>query len=120
MSEPPSENEPVKRKSRSIAILGGTGPAGLGIALRWARAGETIILGSRDAQRAQAAADKVKERLGPHANISGMENSAACAACDLLILTVPFEAQASLLNQLKPALPPCTILTHPPVPLAPG
>src|SRR5258708_10577993 len=120
MSEPPSENEPVKRKSRSIASLGGTGPAGLGIALRWARAGETIILGSRDAQRAQAAADKVKERLGPHANISGMENSPACAAADLLILTVPFEGQASLLKQLKPAIRSGSILIDATVPLAAG
>ena len=44
--------------SRSIAILGGTGPAGTGLGLRWARAGETIIIGSRDAQRAQEAADR--------------------------------------------------------------
>jgi NADPH-dependent F420 reductase len=120
MSEPANENELLKRKSRSIAILGGTGPAGLGIALRWARAGETIILGSRDAQRAQAAADNVKERVGPHANICGMENSAACAAADLLMLTVPFEGQASLLKQLKPAIRPGSVLIDATVPLAAG
>ena len=120
MSVVPDENESLKNNPRSIAILGGTGPAGQGLALRWARAGETIILGSRDAQRAQAAAAKVKERVGPHANISGMENSAACAASDLLVLTVPFEGQASLLKQLKPAIRPASILIDATVPLAAG
>ena len=120
MSDLPNENDLLKRNSRSIAILGGTGPAGMGVALRWARAGETIILGSRDAQRAQAAADKVKERLGPHANITGVENSAACAAADLLVLTVPFEGQASLLKELKPAIRSGSILIDATVPLAAG
>lgn len=120
MSDLRNENEPPKIKSRSIAILGGTGPAGLGIALRWARAGETIILGSRDAQRAETAATKLQERVGPHANMSGMENSAACAAADILMLTVPFEGQASLLKQLKPAISPGSILIDATVPLAAG
>ena len=48
--------------SRTIAILGGTGPAGTGLALRWARAGETIIIGSRDAQRAQQTAATINEK----------------------------------------------------------
>ena len=120
MSDLPNENESLTRKPRSVAILGGTGPAGLGIALRWVRAGETIILGSRDAQRAQAAADNIKDRVGPHANISGMENSAACAAAGLLVLTVPFEGQASLLKQLKPAIRSGSILIDATVPLAAG
>jgi 8-hydroxy-5-deazaflavin:NADPH oxidoreductase len=120
MSGHPREDDLLKRNSRSIAILGGTGPAGMGIALRWARAGESIILGSRDAHRAQAAADKVKERVGPHASISGMENNAACAAANILMLTVPFEGQASLLKQLKPAINPGSILIDATVPLAAG
>ncbi len=120
MSVVPNENESLKNNPRSIAILGGTGPAGLGLALRWIRAGETIILGSRDTQRAQAAADKVKERVGAHPNISGMENSAACAAANLLMLTVPFEGQASLLKQLKPVIRPGSILIDATVPLAAG
>lgn len=105
---------------RPIAILGGTGPAGTGIALRWARAGETIIIGSRDGQRAQDVAAKIKERAGPQAQISGMENGAACAAADILMLTVPFESQASLLKQLKPAIRPGSILIDATVPLAAG
>jgi NADPH-dependent F420 reductase len=104
--------------SRTIAILAGTGPAGTGLALRWARAGETIIIGSRDAQRAQQAAAKIKEKAGQESNISGMENSAACAAADLLMLTVPFEGQTALLKQLKPAIKEGSILIDATVPLA--
>lgn len=104
--------------SRPIAILGGTGPAGMGLALRWARAGETIVLGSRDAKRAEQAANKITKQASDNANISGMENSAACAASDLLVLTVPFEGQAALLKQLKPAIRPGSILIDATVPLA--
>ena len=84
--------------SRPIAILGGTGPAGTGLGLRWARAGETVIIGSRDAARAQNAVAEIKKKAGDTAQVSGVENSAACAETDLLVLTVPFEAQASLLK----------------------
>ncbi len=104
--------------SRPIAILGGTGPAGMGLALRWARAGETVILGSRDGERAQEAARKIKQRAGNEARISGLENSAACASADILVLTVPFEAQAALLKQLKPAIRPGSILIDATVALA--
>jgi NADPH-dependent F420 reductase len=105
-------------ESRPIAIIGGTGPAGMGFSLRWARAGEHIILGSRDAQRAQEAADTINRRAGSHSQVSGMENSAACAASDLLVLTVPFEGQAALLKQLKPAIRPGSILIDATVALA--
>ena len=106
--------------ARPIAILGGTGPAGRGLALRWARAGEIVIIGSREGQRAQETADRIKERVGDQARVSGMENSAACAAADLLVLTVPFEGQATLLKQLKPAIRPGSILIDATVALAAG
>ena len=104
--------------SRTIAVIGGTGPAGMGLALRWARAGEKVIIGSRDAARAEQTAEKIRQRVGPQAQVSGMENSAACAASDLLVLTVPFEGQAELLKQLKPAMRPGSILIDATVPLA--
>ena len=103
--------------TRSIAILGGTGPAGTGLALRWARAGQSIIIGSRDAQRAQQVAETIQQRAGS-ATVTGMENAAACAAADLLVLTVPFEGQAALLKQLKPAISEGSILVDATVPLA--
>ncbi len=104
--------------NRAIAVIGGTGPAGTGLALRWARAGETVIIGSRDAARAQQTAETIRKRVGANAQVSGMENSAACAASDLLVLTVPFEGQAALLKQLKPAIRPGSVLIDATVPLA--
>jgi NADPH-dependent F420 reductase len=104
--------------SRTIAVIGGTGPAGMGLAVRWARAGETIIIGSRDVARAQQTAEAIHKRAGANAQISGMENSAACASSDLLVLTVPFEGQAALLKQLKPAIRPGSVLIDATVPLA--
>jgi NADPH-dependent F420 reductase len=107
-----------RASARPIAIIGGTGPAGMGLAQRWARAGETIIIGSRDAQRAQQTAAAIQQKVGSAANVSGMENSAACAAVDILMLTVPFEGQAALLKQLKPAITEGSILIDATVPLA--
>jgi 8-hydroxy-5-deazaflavin:NADPH oxidoreductase len=104
--------------SRPIAILGGTGPAGMGLALRWARVGETIIIGSRSAERAQEAAEKISKRAGGDARVTGAANSTACAATDLLALTVPFEGQAGLLKELKPAFKAGSILIDATVPLA--
>lgn len=101
-----------------IAILGGTGPAGMGLALRWARAGETIVLGSRSEQRAQTAAVKIAKKIGRNACLSGVENAAACAAASILLLTVPFEGQAALLKELKPAIRPGSVLIDATVPLA--
>ena len=103
---------------RPIAIIGGTGPAGVGLALRWARAGETIIIGSRDEQRAQVAAAAIQLKAGSQANVTGMENSLACAAADILMLTVPFEGQATLLRQLKNSFTEGSILIDATVPLA--
>ena len=116
----------MSQASRPIAILGGTGPAGMGLALRWARAGEAVIIGSRDARRAQEAADSINEKIEAQvinqdraqAGISGMENSVACAAAEILVLTVPFEGQAALLKQLKPAIRSGSILIDATVPLA--
>src|SRR5579864_4806511 len=103
--------------TRPIAVLGGTGPEGFGLALRWAQAGETVIIGSRDAQRARDSADKIKQRASG-ASISGDENLAACSAADLLVLTIPFEGHANLLKQLKPAIRPGSIVIDATVPLA--
>jgi NADPH-dependent F420 reductase len=104
--------------SRVIAFIGGTGPAGTGLALRCAGAGETVIIGSRDAHRAEQTAEIIRKRVGTSAQVSGMENSAACATSDLLVLTVPFESQAALLKQLKPAIRAGSILIDATVPLA--
>ena len=103
---------------RVIAVLGGTGPEGFGLALRWVRAGETVIIGSRDAGRAREAAARITARVGSGANVSGDENSAACARADLLVLTIPFEGHAALLKQIKPAITEGSIVIDATVPLA--
>ncbi len=104
--------------TRSIAIIGGTGAEGFGLALRWAQAGETVIIGSRDAQRAREAAEKIKQNAGANAKVSGDENVAACSAADLVVLTVPFESHAAILKQLKPSLRRGSIVVDTTVPLA--
>jgi 8-hydroxy-5-deazaflavin:NADPH oxidoreductase len=96
----------------TIAIVGGTGPEGSGLAQRWARAGETVVIGSRSVERAAAAATSISGQ------VSGAENSAACASADIVVLTVPFEAHAETLKHLKPALRPGQILVDTTVPLA--
>jgi len=102
---------------RTVAVLGGTGPEGYGLAVRWARAGETVIVGSRDAKRAQDAAARIKAAVN-NARVSGNENVAACASADLLVLTVPFEGHAALLKQIKPAIRSGSIVVDTTVPLA--
>ena len=101
-----------------IAIVGGTGPEGSGLALRWARAGESVIIGSRDADRAQTAAAQIAERAGTLASVEGADNITAVKMCDVVVLTVPFAGQAELLKQLKPSFRGGTVLIDATVPLA--
>jgi len=101
-----------------IAIVGGTGPEGSGLALRWARAGESVVIGSRDGERAKAVATQIAERAGAAGSVEGVENSIAVKMCDTIVLTVPFAAQAELLKQLKPSIRQATVLIDATVPLA--
>ena len=101
-----------------IAIIGGTGPEGSGLALRWARAGESTVIGSRDASRAQAAAAQIAAKAGALGSVEGLENSQAVKMCEVVVLTVPFSGQAELLKQLKPSFRPGTVLIDATVPLA--
>jgi NADPH-dependent F420 reductase len=102
----------------TIAIIGGTGPEGRGLAVRWARAGLRTIVGSRDEQRARLAAHELVERVGKGATIEGMENTAAVAAADVVVLTVPFEAQLATLKQIKGFFRENALLITTTVPLA--
>lgn len=83
-----------------IAILGGTGKEGPGLALRWASVGYPVIIGSRQAEKAQATADELNARLGGD-SVRGMENSAAARQADICILTVVQEAHQAALKGLK-------------------
>jgi len=104
--------------NRSVVIVGGTGPAGSGLALRWARAGETVVIGSRDPRRAQDAAAKIAKKVGGTSRVTGAENAAAVAAAETIVLTVPFSGHAGILKQLKPAFQPGAIVIDATVPLA--
>ena len=104
--------------ARKIGILGGTGPEGSGLAYRWARAGEHIVVGSRDAQRAADTAARLRARIGGTAQIDGADNTAAVAQCEIVVVTVPFSGQAALLKQLKSAWRTGTIVIDTTVPLA--
>jgi 8-hydroxy-5-deazaflavin:NADPH oxidoreductase len=104
--------------ARKIAILGGTGAEGTGLANRLARAGEHIVIGSRDAQRAQETAARLLEQIGASAQIEGADNASAAAQCDVALLTVPFSGQSALLKQLKSVWKPGTIVIDTTVPLA--
>ena len=96
--------------ARKIAILGGTGAEGSGLANRLARAGEQIMIGSRDAQRAQEAAKQLREQIGGAVQVEGTDNVSAAGQCEVAVLTVPFSGQASLLKQLKSAWRPGSIV----------
>jgi hypothetical protein len=84
----------------TIAILGGTGEQGPGLALRWAMAGEDIVIGSRNRERAEAVAAELNAELG-QARIRGLENAQAAAAADIVVLTVPYTAHLSTLEAVK-------------------
>lgn len=101
----------------TIPILGGTGALGAGLALRWARAGVPIVLGSRSAERAEEAAAAIRAEVDG-ADVRGMVNEEAAAQGPIPFLTVPFRAQSENLNNLRGALQAGQILVDCTVPLA--
>ena len=103
--------------SKGIAVIGGTGQQGFGLALRWARAGKRVLIGSRQASKAVAAAGKITEIAGDAVQAEGLENSEAVSRTNLVVLTVPFEAQAPILKGLRGSFKPGHILIDVTVPL---
>ncbi len=100
-----------------IPILGGTGALGYGLAVRWAQAGLSVVIGSRDADRAAEAAAKVREAVDG-ADVEGLGNEEAAAKGPIVFLTVPFRAQSETLNNLRGALKEGQTLVDCTVPLA--
>ena len=101
----------------TIAILGGTGKEGKGLAYRWAKAGYKIIIGSRTPEKAQAAAQELGEML-EGAAIEGLDNPTAAQKADIVVLTVPYAAHKDTLLTVKDALQG-KILVDVTVPLVP-
>jgi NADPH-dependent F420 reductase len=104
-----------------IALIGGTGDLGFGLALRWASAGVPIVIGSRDATRARDAAERVNAALHPRAPSTalavGLENAVAAAQASIVVLAVPFPAQTEIIKSIRDSLKHC-ILVDATVPLA--
>lgn len=82
-----------------LAVIGGTGDLGGGLARRWAAAGYPIIIGSRSEEKAKGAAEQIRGEVG--GRVEGMENAAAAAAADLVVLTVPFASQKPNLEAIR-------------------
>ena len=101
----------------TLAILGGSGDLGGGLAFRWARAGYPIIIGSRSADKAEQAATELAAK-GLAGKVRGLDNEAAARAGDIVVLTVPFANQAPTLEAIKAAVQG-KILVDVTVPLVP-
>jgi NADPH-dependent F420 reductase len=92
----------MMEQSSKIAILGGTGAQGNGLALRLARAGHQVIIGSRDAERARTAAAEASARVGKP--VAGGGNRDAAAAANIVILTVPYAVQRTTVEDVRDRL----------------
>ena len=93
--------------SRTIALIGGTGPEGRGLALRFALAGRDVVIGSRDAARGESIAAELRESLAGRdglGELSGAANAAAVAQAEIVVVTVPYEGHAATLSDLAGAL----------------
>jgi NADPH-dependent F420 reductase len=88
----------------SIAVLGGTGKEGKGLAYRWAKAGYHVCIGSRDAEKAKAAAAEIQAMLGGEGSIEGLGNLEAARQANIVVLSVPYSAHRSTLESVKEEL----------------
>jgi NADPH-dependent F420 reductase len=98
---PPASASP-RIEDQTIAVLGGTGPQGRGLARRFATAGLTVVLGSRTAERAEATAAELSSALG--IPVSGASNADAAAAADVVLVVVPWDGHRELLESLRETL----------------
>ena len=102
----------------AIGVLGGTGAQGRGLALRWALKGHEVIIGSRDLERANAGAAELNRVLDGKGKVRGATNRDAAQAATIVVLTVPYEAQAGIAEDVRNFLPG-KILVDVTVPLVP-
>ena len=101
----------------AVTIIGATGALGFGLALRLGRAGVPVVIGSRDAGRAEEAAGRAREAL-PEASFDAAENAEAATRAEVVVLSVPFRSQAEILNNLQGSLREGQIVVDATVPLA--
>lgn len=103
----------------ALAVLGGTGDLGGGLARRWARAGHPVIVGSRSREKGEAAAGAIRSELGDGVDVRGLDNVGAAEAAEIAVLTVPFAHQEPILQAVRGALAgkilvDCTVPLVPP------
>jgi NADPH-dependent F420 reductase len=114
--------EEIAQARQTVTVIGGTGALGFGLAVRWTIAGVPIVIGSRDAGRAQESAARVLERAkeggASEPRVEGLQNEEAAGRANTVVLAVPFRAQAENLGNLRNALQPQTTLVDATVPLA--
>jgi len=84
---------------QSIAVIGGTGGLGSALALRWGQAGYKIVIGSRNAEKAELAAAKLNERFGK-VTVCGLSNQEAARVADIIVLTVPFSNHGAIVEEI--------------------
>lgn len=101
-----------------IAVVGGTGAEGFGLALRLAVAGQDVVIGSREAEKAADAVARASEILGERGTVAGAENLEAVVGADVVFVTVPFSGQAKTYGLLKPVLEPGVVILDATSPLA--
>jgi len=101
-----------------VAVIGGTGAEGFGLALRLGRAGHRVVIGSRSAERGAEAAGRAKATLGGEAAVEGAANEQAASVAEVVVVTVPFEGQAAIYRSLKPHVEPGRIVVDATSPLA--
>lgn len=101
-----------------IGVLGGTGKEGSGLGFRWALKGHEVIIGSRSAENAAAAAEELNRLLAGHGRVRGATNREAAQAASIVVLTVPYVAQAATAEAVRDCLQG-KILVDVTVPLAP-
>ncbi|NJN80062.1 MAG: NADPH-dependent F420 reductase [Anaerolineales bacterium] len=85
----------------SVAVLGGTGKQGKGLAYRWAQAGYHVLIGSREEESANNTANELKEILGDGVSVAGVSNSQAAKEADIVVMSVPYSAHRSTLESVK-------------------
>lgn len=95
-------SDPQKPK---IAVVGGTGKEGKGLAYRWAKAGYSIIIGSRSVEKADAAAHDLRQLLAEDVQVTGNSNLEAASQAGIIMLTVPYDAHAAVLGSIRVATP---------------
>lgn len=102
----------------SIAIVGGTGDLGFGLALRLAAAGREVVIGSREEAKAQDASKRARAALGSDASVRGLENPAAISGAEVVFVTVPFAGQAAIYRSVRDHVPPEAVVCDATAPLA--